>query len=89
MIYALNVYTSSTMMAANGVTAPAGYTYPGLDLLGSNVYGNAGLLYPSALAACGMTPPGQGCSLASPNVLYAWQKPVRAPCGASRKPWNR
>lgn len=74
-LFALNTYVPM---------AQPGYTAAALDLLGSNVYGNAGLLYPSALQACAQTPPGLGCSLASANAAYAWAKPVRDPPGHPR-----
>lgn len=67
-LYALNTYVPM---------AQTGYTAAALDFLGSNVYGNAGLMYPSALQACAQSPPGVGCSLAAPNTAYAWSKPVR------------
>lgn len=68
-IFALNTYVPMVQ---------AGYTAAALDFLGSNLYGNAGLLYPSALQACAQTPPGTGCSLAAANTAYAWSKPVRS-----------
>ena len=67
VIFALNTICPS----AN----PLGYAAAAPDLLGSNVYGNAGLVYPAALQACALSPPGAGCTLAAANSQYAWQKP--------------
>ena len=67
VIYALNIICPSA--------SPTGYPAASPDLLGSNVYGNAGLVYPAALQACALTPTGQGCTLPTANSQYAWLKP--------------
>ena len=71
VIYALNTVCTSDFAPL----PPGGYPCSPPDLLGSNVYGNAGLLYPPALQSCGLTPVGQGCTLAAANPSYAWKKP--------------